>query len=763
MSLEMPPGPPMGPSPGGQEQMPPEMQQMPPMQEPPESQAPPPEPDWSRLADDAMVRDIRWSEEEEKLVKAQIRQNIERSVRGLQPRNDDIALYRKMYQEDRSDRTPMFKGGSNAVMPATAPDTDQITARTDRVANATDPPFVVLPAEDQEIPYDELYSVQKYMKAKISDPRMEFDRARLEFIHEAVLTGVGVAKVKWDTKTRSVCTYKFAPDVLPLGGEVKSTPRVVHDDVVWYEGNTFEVVKWEDFYYPPEVHTDPNLISNAQWVAHRFPERIPEIRRKANAGIYRKAVVPRILAFDARREIHSEYPAILNQDAAREMDVQSGVLDKSGAILTCYEVWGRFTFTDKEDGAQEEKDCVIVYCYEADEILSAKYNFFFHGQRPFVRAPFGETGEFCGRGVAKRLIHVQKLLNDLVNIGIDAGKYATLKPLVKRKDNSIARGKNDKLMPGVVFEVDDVDQIKLLEIGDTSPSTFQFLPLIQEAGRQATGVSGLLVGAEGEKGNRETAAGAGQRIGNSAPLFDMLLDCVRRALEKAAELMFWNCWQFKPDGDSYLEQDENGAYVSKLFKMPPDAGLRYRFRITASSVAANPEIRKQTVQHLMGLLDPAEQQLMQVAGQISDPNTPPMLREMMLQSAKRKTVLLKQLTESFDMPGASRLVPDFEQIWAENEGQVMQAVQAAQQQPKPIEDTVMRAIISNLAVVPEEIQAQFWERLGFKVPPDLQARINAMNPQQPGGENAGNPEAGGPMGGPEAGGAGGATPPPQPM
>lgn len=777
MALEFPQGPPMGmppgampmPPPGGPPPMPPQQQQPPMQGEPPPPQqmpmAAPPEPDWSRLADDAMVRDIKLSEEEEGRIRVRLRDEILRSVRGLGARQKEIREYRDMYAESRKDRNPMFVGGSNAVVPATAPCTDQTKARTIRVLNATDPQFVVIPADDQDIPLEELYDVQKYMKAKVSDPRMEFERAKEEFVHEVSLIGLGLGKIKWDTKTRSVCKYQFAPDILPQSdGNFKSTPVVKHEDLVWYEGNSFDVVKLEDFFYPPECHADPGLIENAQWVAHRYPERKAEIERKAKAGIYRKDAGLKLKDYDARRDRNSEYSAMVDREALEAMEFESGSMDPSGAQLTCYEVWGRFTFDDDEGERQEERDCVFVYCFEADAIISAKYNFFFHGQRPFVRAPFGETGDFMGRGMAKRLKHVQRVLNDLVNMGIDSGKYATLRPLVKRKDNSLARGKNDKLYPGAVFEVDDVDQFKLLDMGDTAGSIFQFLPIFDEYKQNATGVTGFLTGMEGEKGNRETAAGAGQRTGNSSPLFDMVLDCVRRALERSAELMFWNCWQFKPDGDEYLEQNEEGGFVSKLFKMPPDAGLRYRFRITASSVAANPEVRKQTVQHLMGLLDPAEQQLLQVAGQISDPNTPPMIRELLVQSAKRKTVLLKQMVESFDMPGAGRLVPDFEQIWAQNEQQVMQTVEQAKQQPPPLDDSVLRAMISNIAIFPDEIQAQFYERIGFKVPADLQARIQATTPQPQGGPDvAGSEGPGGPMGGPPPAGEGGMPPQPGAM
>ena len=621
---------------------------------------PEPEPDWSRLEDQALVRDINLSEKEELRIKDILHTEIARATRSLKTRNEELTKWRKQYKEVRETKTYPFKNCSNVCVPLTPSDADQITARTVRVLSCTEPQYVVEPALDQEIPIEELHSVQQYMKGKLSDPRMGFDRAKEEFVHSMVVTGLG--QVKWDTKTRNVSRYEIIPDAEMTGNALKGTPKIISKDEVVYEGNVFEVVRPEDFFYPPECHQDPDLVFNAYWVGHRFLERLGEMQKKAKAGVYREDAVKRIADADERDYSQNELSAMVDRDTLVAEGLDDAPVDKNANQLTNFEIYIRVALEDSKKGKQPERDCVFVYNYETKEILSAKYLFFFHGRRPFVRAPFKENGEFFGIGVPQQLQHLQRAANDLVNQGIDAGTYANLPVIAKRKDSVLGRGKQDDIYPGKIIEMDDVSQLQKIDLGDTSASVFQFLPMIREFAQKRTGVTDFLSGMEGERGNRESAAGAGQRTGNSSPLFDVVLGCVRRALEDAADLMFWNCWQFKPDGDEYQEQNPKGDFVKKLFTMPPQAGGRYRFRIMASSVAANPEVRKQTIQHLSGILDPLDQQLIQTAGQIGSPDTPPLIRELLVSAMGRKTRLMRQTAEAFDLPGAGRLVPDWDEM-----------------------------------------------------------------------------------------------------
>lgn len=231
------------------------------------------------------------------------------------------------------------------------------------------------------------------------------------------------------------------------------------------------------------------------------------------------------------------------------------------------------------------------------------------------------------------------------------------------------------------------------------------------------------------------------------------------------QLMWWNCWQYHPDDDYYWDKGSSGGFVKKMFSMPLDAGQKFRFKMSTTSAAMNPEVRKQTVQHLMGILQPAEQQLQQTIQSLMDPGMAPALRELTIEAARRQSRQLRQIAEAFELPGATQLVTDFDEFWAKNEAGIMQQIQQAQQnpQPEPLDPTTLRKIGPDWLDLAVEVKAEVLKRTGLPVPPDMAQEIERRKaeyaPQQ--GAAGGPPQ--GPDGGPPVGPEGGAAQPPPPM
>jgi hypothetical protein len=719
-------------------------------------------PDWKRLKGEP-VKNIQLSDSETKRVVKLLRDEVSRAVSGLAKKNEETKEYRDLYLERRKPKTKPYVGCSNIAMPIIAPDVDLVTSRTVRTLQASRPPAQVIPAVDQDVELEELTEAQKLMNSILEHPALGLEEFESEFVHEVDKVGIGIAKVKWDTQTRNVCRYKIQPSDKETDVEDNiGIPEIVEESEVVYEGNTIETIKIEDFIYPPEEEGNPKQIQSGYWVAHRYAETMGEIQRKCKEGVYDKKVLEQLKDVDERRS-RNDFSSYIDEESAASFDGGVTPDNEYGNRITLYEIHIRFNFKDEKRGAQKQKDCIFVCHFEPDLILSARYNFFFHGKRPFVRAPFHEIGTFRGKGIAQRLKYMQHASNDVVNMGIDAGTWANLLTLIKKPDAGIQRGKQDNPMPGSIIVSEDPASVQRLDLGDASGSVFQFLPLFKEFAEKAGGVTGTLAGMEGERGNRETASGAGQRTGNSSPLFDILLDCVRRALEEAFDMMFWNQLQFKPEGTDYVSMDETGVPAKKRIELPVDAMGKYRTKVVTSSVAANPELRKQTVQHFMGLLDPAEQQLVEVMGQISNPDTPDMVRDQLVQSLSRRFKQLKQIAEAFELPGAPALVPDFEQQWAQKKDQVMQEIQQAKQQKAqqkpPLEAEIARKVAFDWEMAPPEIQAQIYERMGFEIPTLLAAQVKQIK-EQAAQANAQNQPAPNPMGGPEGGGPAGPMQPP---
>lgn len=762
-----PPQPAPMPEPGPAPVTPPEPQIM---------QIMPPPPNLAEVEDAELVRGIRVGKKLDDRVRRFLQSEIERALEYHKPMRQKIRKARERYAEKRKPKVWPWKGASNVEVPLIRPDIDQVHGRTVRVADSADPQFVVEPGMDREVPVAEMQAVEAYLQAELSRPHLRWRKKRNHLIHEALLVGAGFAKVYWDSIDRETSRFKQVPvygeeedellepfidltgqpAVDDLGNPImrqRTRTAIVQETETVYEGNVIDVIRAEDMLWPLEADLCMDFLQDAHWIAQRYTARLADLMLDAGTeedvvngeATYRKKVLEE-LEHEADQSDQGEWSSRYVQRAVSDgVGVVSPPELEDANELELYEVWCRFRVEPKEP----ERECVFVYSLKHDKLLSARYNFFFHGRRPFVRAPFLETGEAMPPGLAARLEYTQQISNALTNSSLDALALANRPVLLADKSHSLNRGKQDWVSPGRVITSEDPSKVKPLVIGDMSPGALQMLGHIDRMGQKASGVTDFLVGMEGPKGENQTAQAASQRAGNVSAVFDVFLDNVRCALEELADLMFWNCWQFKPEGGEYQHQTPGGEFISVLFRMHPEAGGRYRFRIKASSIAANPEIRKQTLQHLTGMLIPEIQGLMEVVGQLHDPNLTGLQREYLMAMGRVKTQLLKDTARAHDLPGAGGVIPDWDQIWSQHGQEIEQRTQQAKQQPPPLDDTLFRKMGPIWRELEPASQIDVLQRAGIKPGPRLLEAARSA-------EARSDPQAQGPMGRPGGGG------PPQP-
>jgi len=298
--------------------------------------------------------------------------------------------------------------------------------------------------------------------------------------------------------------------------------------------------------------------------------------------------------------------------------------------------------------------------------------------------------------------------------------------------------------------LDDPASLRRLDTGNPSPNTMEFVKHLDGMGQRASSTSDNMQGGEGPSGNRETAEGALARMGSVTPIFDVILDEIRRAVGTVAEMSLANYQQFMPDGDEYLSFAEYGQAVAQVLKMPRESVVgKYRVRVVSSTVGSNSEIRKATLQHLMATIGPLFGEVIEAVKQMGNPGaTPDAVLPVMTSSLRVRMSLARQLLHAYEMPGASEMMPDFDAVWPEMEKKIQEMREQAKAQPPELDPAILRLIAPRFdSMLPDE-EVEVFHRLGFKAKRRTDAAGDADSPKPP-------------VSGPPPGGPGGPPGPPQ--
>lgn len=704
-----------------------------------------------------LVRGVRLDEETETRLKAYLSEEIGRSLRYFKDRNKRIKRDRKMYSEKRDIKTFPWRGASNISAPIARPQTDQLTGRVRGAFESVDPLVTPVPVDQASASADDLHSVGQYMNSELAQPGMDYKSKTDEFIFETGLVGACFSKVAWTKNTRIVTRFGREPvvdengqpvlEITPDGMVAQRTRTVIRDEEeTEYEGNSIDNIQAEQMYVPPEFDCC-DALDKANWVAQRYVAVISELEPDAGSekdiengeAIYREDVLERLKGKDdltARGDgtYWSDLPDNRNQFEAPT--------DEDAAQLELYEWWGWFRVEKKKP----LRHVCVIWSQQHQEILSVRYNFFFHGKHPFSRAAFAEDGSFVPDGIPARLKHVQTLANNITNGAVDAATLA-LKPVIFTDLTSMNRGLHDFWYPGKVVPVTDPTKVVPTQFGDVSQGALHMLTVADRYAQQVVGVTDGMSGVMEGQMQQESSMSAAGRMGNIHPLVRQFVTNVRTAKERELELMFWNCYQFRPRGGQYMQQQPDGSYAQKAFAMPPNAGGKYRFRIKVTSMATSPELRRQLVQQVAALAAAETQAITQIVDALHNPGNTKIKTDLLMKAGSLKSEMLRQAIREFGLPGLDAEIPNWKEMWEQNGQEVEQRKQSQAQQKPPIDDTILRAFLSHWSLFSAETRADVLSRIAGGIDPgsELTNEVRAAQAR-----NAPPPQPG--MGAPQPGG-----------
>lgn len=562
-----------------------------------------------------------------------IAEEIERAKSERHGLEDNILKWNRLYEAkpEQEIKTEPWEGAANLVVPAAATAVEAIHSRIMGAVFGGKSLYHVTPRSGKWADISDSIDTWINWVAKYV---MKMYKVCQTWFLSTIKHGTGVLKLPWERRKRNV-VYRDR-----TGAEVRETVNL-------FDGPLPQPVPLIDFFFSPDsVFTQD--IQTCEWIAHRFRNTWKTLKEKEASEIY----------FDVER--------IKENKRTEVEDVEQHVADVTGLEVTepddyeLFEVWCSYDV----EGSGNLSELIVTIHPETRTILRAVYNFFRHQERPFhVLRYMVREDTLLGIGIPEMLEDVQTELTAIHNHRLDNATIANTRAWKRRRGSVIG---DDEIFPGAFFDVDDMEDIQELRLGDVYPSLLTEEMHTNTIGEKRTGVSDYTVGRESSAiGSRATATSTLALIREGNKRFQMFIREIREVLGDIASQAIMLYQQFAPDGRVMYEMidDSERQMVQQYMSLPLDVSRRsVLIDVAALSETNNKEIQQQTMLTLLQTVQQIYASLMQAFQVAVNPQAPEPIRNLAIQGAKTGSTLFERLLESFDFKDAESFAPDIEAL-----------------------------------------------------------------------------------------------------
>jgi hypothetical protein len=535
-------------------------------------------------------------------------------------------------------KTFPFDGAANITVNLTAMTSDAIVARTVRTIEAYPALFVAKALSAMTAPLAKPLErfLDYQVKRVVSDYREElpgFHSSLRDIAFATTKFGYCPWKICWDPLRRKAFTYD-------------ENFQAVEDVHVVREGPVSSMIRHENFTLP----SDAVSVGSAQWVREAVRLRFGQIQSRAAAGHYKLDAVAQL------KDWQKKFP----HPNLQEREIMSGISTGYGRDLELDIIQFRAPLT--EDG--EEVEQRLVLHRESMIPLRWTFNRYFPQWRDILLPTyFPVEGWPYGRGICEMTEQYQAALSTIMNQGIDNGTIANTRMFKARKGSGIRPGQ--MIYPGKVWLLDDVKDLEDFPLGEVHGSIFQLGLVMRDYAERATGVSDYNLGRESSViGRRGTATTTLALIQESNRRFDFVTHDFREYVGEFGMRLLEMFQQFRPTGASYYALGDDGMLVQMMMQLPRGM-LRelIGIEVAASTAAMNREVEKMNQQTLMGVAFQYYDRLFQLAMLLSNPQTPPALKEVGIRISVAAKAGFEKLLETFEQRDIAILSPDIRELF----------------------------------------------------------------------------------------------------
>lgn len=433
-------------------------------------------------------------------------------------------------------------------------------------------------------------------------------------------------------------------------------------------------VRLEDFLIPRGFNAinESEKGVRAPWVAYR--------QRMTKADLQRLAYTEFFTDIEPVLKARGDDPTTLDLERQRQGDLspQAGSTDEND-LWAIWQIWCTWDLNND----RYPEDYVATIHPASKTLLRLRPNPYLDGMRPFVACPFIEQeGEFYGIGVSEMVESYEAEVTTMHNQRIDNAHIANTVVLAARRGSGIT----DKveLKPGKILLLTDPNDVREIRFGANYMADIQQEQVTISMAERRVGISDLNLGRESSPLGRAAATTVMQLLQEGSRRHDLQTSDLRRALsEQAIQLveLFQTHGVPEPDAPGSPEQvlDPEGAIAVRtmLSSAEPISGI-VGLQLNAATQAVNKEVERQANQEMFTVLTTQYYQpILNILPQISNPQAPPFVRQIVLQMVRGADEFLKRILNSRQVYDVDKLLlsDDLEKIMAQID------MMAAQQPP----------------------------------------------------------------------------------
>ncbi len=450
--------------------------------------------------------------------------------------------------------------------------------------------------------------------------------------------GTGLLKLPWRQRLRNVVYM--------------DNGNIVKEVVVLHDGPEPEVMALSDTLWSNDaIHTG---LQNCSWVAHRTTLTWKDLIERQFSGDY----------YDVAR-IKTQ-----TRNQVSEMELQAEEeMGQTPSQRDDYEVWEVYCTYDLESSEDQSaatpsvlSELIVTLELETKTALRAVYNFYRHQERPIhAITHMPRDNSMLGIGLCQMLADIQEEVTGMHNRRLDNATIANTKIWKRLATSNV---KEIDIYPGAIIDVDQMDELDVMDMGDSHDTLLKEEIHSNAIGEKRTGVSDYTVGRESAAiGSRATATSTLALIREGNIRFKMTIKGIREALRNIAHQVIMLYQQFAPEMKVTYElfSEKEQKIVQEFMNLPPEnSRASVMMDVPALSETANKEIDQQTYISLMQLFEKFYTGLVQAVSLTVQPGTPEPIRQLGIHAATSGAKMWERVLEAFDIADAENFVPNIE-------------------------------------------------------------------------------------------------------
>lgn len=397
------------------------------------------------------------------------------------------------------------------------------------------------------IQYDRM-NAEAMIQTKIDKNVMDFYNHRSGYvdqikrcIRDGIIVGTGIMREEWAVESQAV-KYRDRAGEVQSRDLKKEYPFSRNVDIFdFYIGDPYE----EDLQKQP-------------WVIEMWDANLDELTKMQKRGLIKNVEKIKDGALDEKAEKSGAGYEKLRKKMffKKSMDSKSGNYKK----VTCASYYGYYDFDDKkenEDGTVTEvkvrKKAHIIVSGNATLLIEELKDW--HGMYPYVAWFFEKkTNEFYGIGMYQRLLKIQWLINQIVNIGIDNAILRLLQPyfvkagLLDGLKQQVKDGVKRSQMIGVNTSDSIQDAIQPMQIPDPTGTYTNNVQFFQSVLNNVTNVGPSLQGQPTHSQVDRTVGAYQTTITESlVDIAETIYNVQRNLIGPSIEMRFSNIQQYQTE------------------------------------------------------------------------------------------------------------------------------------------------------------------------------------------------------------------------